>query len=369
MLASEAVLGVIFSLASLALATETAKGPEKNNSQSSGAIVNGIPIDTGYVIVRGEYLSCPYTVGTRGEELFVNGRPIDSERLQVHRWGFGGPYRDWQGGPRAARSRDGSDSPGTDPRPTERPSFNGAAYAEGQLKSGSLLIVFNDGMGTFLLGGSEIAVLETLLANTPPDEKKRALTKLNTRWVESARWIELVDAFKPSEELAARIEKVKQERAAATAARPLAPSPNLSHSIKYSTTVIGIVLGVVALGTLLNHRPTSKARWSEIDVTGDSTPMVVRNVVLVAVLSFFDLGCTLLAQQSPGFVESNPLGNHLIDSPWLLAAFKIASLLMGCVILLALRRYRGAQVASWWLCLVCTILTFRWATWGSFFLS
>ena len=96
--------------------------------------------------------------------------------------------------------------------------------------------------------------------------------------------------------------------------------------------------------------------------------MVIRNVVLVAVLSFFDLGCTLLAQGSIGFVEINPLGSELLDSPALLAGFKLTSLLVGCAILLALRRYRGAQVASWWLCLVCTILTFRWATYGTLFL-
>jgi hypothetical protein len=201
----------------------------------------------------------------------------------------------------------------------------------------------------------------------PREEKLKALLKIDTRRIESARWIELVDAMQPSAELAARVESVERERVVVR--RRPSPPPSLSNFVKYGISVMGIVLGVVALGTLLNHRPHSKAAWRDLDTSGDSIPLVVRNVVLVAVLGFFDLGCTLLAQRSIGFVEINPLGAGLLDNPALLTGFKVASLLLGCVILLALRRYRGAQVASWWLCLVCTILTFRWATYGTLLLA
>ncbi len=59
----------------------------------------------------------------------------------------------------------------------------------------------------------------------------------------------------------------------------------------------------------------------------------------------------------------------MIESPALLAVFKLTSLLLACWILLRLRRYHGAQVASWWMCLVCTVLTFRWVTFNSLFFS
>jgi hypothetical protein len=48
---------------------------------------------------------------------------------------------------------------------------------------------------------------------------------------------------------------------------------------------------------------------------------------------------------------------------------RFPDLLTACSILLALRRYRGAQVASWWLCLLGAMLMFRWLTYNSLFLS
>ena len=97
--------------------------------------------------------------------------------------------------------------------------------------------------------------------------------------------------------------------------------------------------------------------------------MVIPNVVLLVLLGVLDLAFTLAAEQGGGFLELNPLGSRLAASPVVLAAFKIASLLGACFILVMLRKYRGAQVASWWLCLVCTILTFRWLTYNSIFLG
>ena len=97
--------------------------------------------------------------------------------------------------------------------------------------------------------------------------------------------------------------------------------------------------------------------------------MVIRNVVLLVLLGLLDLVFTLAAQQGGGLLELNPLGSELVASPVFLTSLKITSLLVACLILVMLRKYRGAQVASWWLCLACTILTFRWLTYNSMFLS
>ena len=72
-----------------------------------------------------------------------------------------------------------------------------------------------------------------------------------------------------------------------------------------------------------------------------------------------DLALTLIAHQAGGFFELNPLGSRLVESPVMLATFKMSSFLAACLILVSLRRYRTAQTASWWLCLTCTILTLR----------
>lgn len=364
-------------LAASAMAADAIENPQTTESQPADPIVHGVPIENGFVIMQGEYLPCPYTIGTRGEELFLNDRPLDTERLEWGRSGHGGfhRFRRQPRGPRGSEpekaSSDVAETDTVDARlarfEQRRRYFNAAARVECRLQDEGLLIVFPDNHTTFVTGGCELAVLETLLADTSREAKAKALMKLNSGWIESARWMELAGTFHGTPELVRRIEKLKQDRAANY--RKNVTSQELSRPVLYGITVLGIVLGVVALGTLLSDRPNSNTRWRDIDTSGDSIPMAVRNIVLVVVLSFFDLGCTLLAQSSVGFVEMNPLGSGLLENPLLLTGFKVVSLLVSCAILLSLRRYRGAQIASWWMCLVCTILTFRWATYGTLFLG
>jgi len=139
--------------------------------------------------------------------------------------------------------------------------------------------------------------------------------------------------------------------------------------MSYGVTIAAMGLAVVALGNLLSYRPENRSRWRDVDTIGDGVPMVVRNVVLLILLGVFDLVLTLAAQQTGGFLELNPLGSQLVESPGLLIAFKIVTLLGASLILVSLRRYRGAQIASWWLCLVCTVLAFRWLTYNSMFFA
>jgi hypothetical protein len=38
-----------------------------------------------------------------------------------------------------------------------------------------------------------------------------------------------------------------------------------------------------------------------------------------------------------------------------------------CALLVALRKHHRAQVAAWWVCLILTVLTFRWLVLNSLF--
>lgn len=380
-------------LAAIGVAADEIAPPEAAETVAETAaeepIVNGEPLLDGFVIIKGEYVPPPYVVGTRGDELFLNGQPINTERLRMRHWGrrfhwgWRGPGADRGEDAPPRRDREGQRSESAPPQrgennpPTEteelqtpvpsRPYIDYSVYLERRLQEDGLLIVFNDGMATFPRNGFELPVLKALVSDEPSDAKVQALMRIHSEQINSARWRELVDTFRPTADLKKRVEELDKARVVAYP-RPT-QTRSLSNYVQYGITVTGIVLGVLAFGTLLMHRPNSRAAWREVDSAGDSIPMVVRNVVLVAILSFFDLTCTLLAQSSIGFAEINPLGSHLLDSPLLLAGFKVTSLLLGCGILLALRRYRGAQIASWWLCLVCTILTFRWATYGTLFIA
>jgi len=69
------------------------------------------------------------------------------------------------------------------------------------------------------------------------------------------------------------------------------------------------------------------------------------------------------------FRELNPLEAHLGTSALALVGFKFSAIAGSCAILVFLRRFYGAQLASWWMCLLCTILILRWTTYNSLFLS
>ena len=219
-----------------------------------------------------------------------------------------------------------------------------------------------------------IPLLKTLISDAPGETKEESLAELDVRWVSSAQWKGLVETFEPSAELAERVRVLAEQyeqRQNPEAVSGGAGQDGLfgTAAAKYAITVGAMVLAVVALGTLLNHRPKASTRWSDVDAAGDGIRLLVRNVALLAVLGLFDLGCTVVANQAGGLLELNPLGGQLAASPVALAAFKVTSLALACGILLALRRYRGAQAASWWLCLVCTVLAFRWATYNSLFFA
>ena len=85
-------------------------------------------------------------------------------------------------------------------------------------------------------------------------------------------------------------------------------------------------------------------------------------------LAVLDLVCTTISARTASFWELNPLGAAVLSTPLVLGMFKMGATLMSGAILFALRQYHGAQVASWWLALFCTVLAIRWVTFNSMFL-
>ena len=87
---------------------------------------------------------------------------------------------------------------------------------------------------------------------------------------------------------------------------------------------------------------------------------VVALLILLWVLNLFDLAYTIQAHQTGHFHELNPIARDLLDSPWVLAGFKLLAVLLGSLILLHLRRHRLAELAAWFLCLAYVALVLRW---------
>jgi uncharacterized protein DUF5658 len=343
---------------------------EGSEAPDDQEVIRSEAIDSGYVILDGRYLSPPYLLEKHADDLWVNDQLAAADWFLRQaatrgRGGSGGRGRHGEGpgfgGPRGRRM------------PPSEPRF-GLRQLESTLNDNGMLIAGEGLRGISLSETNAAMVVDALMSGKSHEEKLRLIREDVPFRVEEVGWLHLIETFEPSDELIGRIgpeiERVQQAilENEANHQAALASAFWDSQPVKYVITLLAMGLVVAACGTLLNYRPIGRARWSEVDATGDGIAIVVRSVVLLVLLGIFDLGCTLVAQQAGGFTEMNPLGSRLIENPALLTVFKVTSLLLACGILFALRRYRGAQLASWWMCLLCTVLTFRWLTYNSMFM-
>jgi hypothetical protein len=378
---------LLLGAASLAMAREDAK----TEVDHSGT-VRGRPINRGYVLLNGRYLPPPYVVAQRGHDLVINDHVISAEG-----------FAEWSGEEKGRRE-DSAERPGRRRAHGQRKI---TTRVRQHLHGDDLLIVVEDKLAGFVPESAAWTVFDVLLSDAPAEEKVQALVDEGAGWIDdegagwiddeeadwvddegadsiddegadwinSAQWARIVQSFEPTPELVQHVLPLLEQYRAVVEANEAAhhrlvfSAAFLSKPVRYGATVAVMVAVVMAMGSLLNSRPEKQGRWRDIDGSTDRVAMVARNVGLFAVLGGFDLLLTIVPQQAGGFLEFNPLGGQLSESPLFLAAFKMTILLAACLILVTLRRYRGAQIASWWTCLVYTVLTFRWLTYNSLFLT
>ena len=144
-------------------------------------------------------------------------------------------------------------------------------------------------------------------------------------------------------------------------------SREAQESRMYTLNVLGMLLSVYSLGTLLSARPSSSRPWSETESSPDALRLMKRCLIIVVCLSLFDLSATIMTNSAGGFSELNPFALSLLDDPVHLSVFKFATTGMSVGILWSRRAFVGAQTASWWLCLILTLVAARWVTIHSLF--
>lgn len=137
----------------------------------------------------------------------------------------------------------------------------------------------------------------------------------------------------------------------------------------YPLTVGGMVISVFSLGHLLKSAPKVQTDEQRRETAGQWTRLTIVSIGLFIVMSSLDLTWTLLASGAGQMHELNPIGSKLVDSPDLLIVFKLGATFISAGILFCLRKHSQAQVASWWVCLICTVLTMRWIVFNSMFVS
>ncbi len=131
----------------------------------------------------------------------------------------------------------------------------------------------------------------------------------------------------------------------------------------YPLTTLGMLLVVLATGQLLINRPP---QGKELNKHSDeSSSSTIRFVTMIVAFSILDLIWTILASHDGSMRELNPIGSHLISDPRLLVLFKASTTGVAVAILIYLRRIQRVHLASWWMCLLLTLLTARWLVFNS----
>jgi hypothetical protein len=141
------------------------------------------------------------------------------------------------------------------------------------------------------------------------------------------------------------------------------------NRLAYPLIVSSMVLTVLSLGHLLGGRPHAGKPTLGIDATPQMIHALNWSLFFAAAFSSIDLIWTILAASTNQIRELNPIGSQWIGNPRHLAGFKI-SVTFSCLALLwLLRKHKRAQIAAWWVCLILTLVTIRWLTLNSLFVS
>ncbi|MEM8733467.1 MAG: DUF5658 family protein [Planctomycetota bacterium] len=347
-----------------------------------------VTAEDGLLFHNGEYIPAPYFVEFKGSDVTVNGRLLklknerereDEVRRDVggngrgrgQRNGRGGPGR---GGPRdlpprqramfdaGSRRRELVPSDATiAPETAERDARRIAAG----LKRGEHVVVF-DGTPLKILQSpaDRFFLADAFLSSELTEVQRREFVGLGPVGSRD-KWDAWVDEFTPTPSLQTVLEEdrdsflatERRERATIAARHRL-------ESAAYPLTIAAMVLGVIAFGHMLQWVAQGFViKGDESIVLGASFSS--KALLLMLAMSAIDLTWTILALQAGAMSEVNPMASQFASSPLQLTLFKIIATGGALGILYAWRLQPKVQKATWWMCLVCILLTFRWVVFDS----
>lgn len=293
------------------------------------------PIYTGFVFIDHQYLESPYELEQRKGLVYLNGQPL---RLKQFHSGFERSHR-W--GPRRY-------SPEAQIEHIQRLLEN----------DGLMVYVTEEQTLHWFHRSSAYTILDILLHEQTLEDKLERFSQEIPSLPNADYWREVIDKFEPTRHLEERMEEhINAHRA------PIAGPVSLEdpqHSTAYYLTIAGMVMTVFGFGTVLQHRPPELEQWGRQSSDAGSLRLVKSCVLLMGALSVFDLVCTMMLHEMGSFWEVNPFANSLVDRSLVLMAFKLVPIVSGMAFLYWARKYAAVQMASWWLCLVLTLLTARW---------
>jgi hypothetical protein len=389
-------VGLIVSLA----APVSAREPETSGPDHEAPVPPfSREIEQGVLFLNGQPLAPPYRIEATEETLTINGEAYDITNAfgpPRQFGGFGGGH-EWSGPDRPSRGN-GSRGTAGDPRSRsartqeqseseERSasrergtSRGGSRRSDGPprsmarwtarhlihlLESDALVVLFDQvPIRSFHHESERWPIYEALLTESPTQGQIDRF--LGAAHWDSARdrWRTWLDEFTPHDRIRAIMRDSLAERDAVATEneRQIAATRRLDR-LAYPLTIAGMVLSVIAFGHLLQWMGKGLARDDE--QAPDAAKHVLLALGLMLGMSLIDLSWTILAGQAGVIKEVNPLAARYLDSPAELALFKVLASLVGFGILFIWRKRYQIQQATWWICLFCVLVTFRWVVFDS----
>jgi hypothetical protein len=239
------------------------------------------------------------------------------------------------------------------------------------MSQGAMVVLF-EGKRPLVLyewddGGELLKLLSRTRTGEPEENKviERLGAEVGSETVH--RWL---TEFRPSPDFVARAEEViARVEAARAASEAQSAAVRRLDGYAYPLSITGMILVALSLGHLLSHRPLVDAEGKVAAGAAAASRRVCISLLLVVLMSGLDLIWTMLASQAGAMRELNPLGSHLIESPGQLVLFKLSGTVIAVGLFFSLRRASFAQCASWWMCLLCMLLSARWLTFNSMFVT
>lgn len=319
-----------------------------------------IEIRTGFLIGPGGYVPPPYLVCSHDESVYVNEQVVS---IWPWRRGFRRPPGSVDSGGPGRPERFGG--PGGSRR--GMPMGRDTSRIEQHLRNDGMIICLDDVPSVTASLRQAIQILDVLTGDQPAEAKIQALMDLNVMWMASEQWGIVLEHFKPTDELLIRLQQIKKRYEAED--RKLAHAEKRFLRLHSIITIFGFMLAVWSFGSLFSCRSPLPNGGAQGHASGVSPRQVVRLIVLISMLSVYDLVCTLFADGLGGLWELNPLAGSLLSSRISIVTFKLVTTAGAATVLYITRHHRFAQLAAWWAGVLYTILILRWATFNSVFLS
>tara|TARA_R110002049_G_scaffold72490_7_gene187521 strand:+ start:86325 stop:87410 length:1086 start_codon:yes stop_codon:yes gene_type:complete len=332
------------------------------------------PVVGGFLFYNEKFIPPPYSIELRDKNtVLINGISISSTsldlscyELEAGQWGGSGRWSDERKAVGAMGKQDRGWGNGR--RRTPLSVFENVLSSWLLPVTGAGTVVLADGHLPIFLNSSRegVELLRCLRENNVADRDANSLTFLTDE--NRTACLQLIHQFETSPAFASRASALIDEvDSHLSSVDSTVRMTKLAEMLTFPLTVFAMVVVVLGFGHLLSNKPII-GELAEDEQRQHAKTVVFRSLVIVTLLSCVDLVWTLTASQSGMMRELNPLASKFIHNPMQLVLFKGLGVSVAIVILYNLYQRPIAQAASWWSCLLLTLLTARWLNFNAMFL-